>query len=60
MVSVLTTKPAYRDPAKEEIVAVCISTDTKPVDVANGSIMIEMDTSKVYFYNEDGTTWEEF
>lgn len=33
------------------------STDTKPTDVPNGSIFIEMDTSKIYFFNENEAEW---
>lgn len=39
-----------------------LSADSKPVteDVGNGSSFIEMDTSKVYFYDEAGHTWREW
>ena len=34
-----------------------ISTDTKPEnDLCTGSILTEVDTGKVYFYNEDGNS----
>ena len=36
-----------------------ISTDTKPTNVRNGSILVEMDTSKIFFFNEDDGQWEE-
>lgn len=37
-----------------------ISTDTKPTEnVINGSTFIEVDTSKVYFFNEDASVWEQ-
>lgn len=39
----------------------CLSTDSKPTQhIANGSCMIEMDTGKVYFYDQAGGTWREF
>lgn len=39
----------------------CLSTDTKPtLNIANGSQMIEMDTSKVYFFDEANSQWREF
>ena len=39
----------------------CLSTDTKPTSgILNGSVLIEMDTSKVYFYDESGSQWLEF
>lgn len=36
-----------------------LSTDTKPVDstVGNGSVFLEMDTCKVYVFNETTHTW---
>lgn len=42
-----------------------LSTENKPQkvganDVGNGSIFIEMDTSKIYFYDEENTRWLEF
>ena len=38
----------------------CLSTDTKPTDgIGNGSVMIEMDTSKVYIFDEDNSQWLE-
>ena len=42
------------------IEAVCLSTDSKPTDgIANGSLVIEMDTGKIYAFNEAGATWIE-
>ena len=39
-----------------------LSTDSKPVteDVGNGSSFIEMNTSKVYFYDEANHQWREW
>ena len=37
-----------------------LSTDTKPVDgVATGSVFVEVDTGKVYLFDEVGKTWTE-
>lgn len=38
----------------------CLSTDTKPVGMANGSTLMEMDTGKVYMYDEAGEQWRVF
>lgn len=38
----------------------CLSTDTKPINVANGSSLIEMDTGKVYFFDAENGEWREF
>ena len=36
------------------------SLDTKPtIGIGTGSIFIEVDTGKVFFYNEEGNTWVE-
>ena len=37
----------------------CLSTDTKPsgAHIANGSVLLEMDTGTVYFWDEAGSTW---
>lgn len=38
----------------------CLSTDTKPTeDVVNGSVLLEMDTSKIYMFDESGIQWME-
>ena len=38
-----------------------LSTDTKPTDgIATGSLFHEVDTTKVYAFNEDGDTGEEW
>lgn len=38
----------------------CLSTDTKPTGMANGSSLMEMDTGKVYMYDEEGEQWRAF
>lgn len=35
----------------------CLSTDEKPTDVANGSKMMEMDTSTLYTFDEANRVW---
>lgn len=43
---------------KDQIEATCLSSDTKPTqDVANGSILMEMDTSTLYMFDEASNTW---
>ncbi|MBP5461878.1 MAG: hypothetical protein J6Y20_07125 [Lachnospiraceae bacterium] len=38
-----------------------ISTDTKPTtNVLNGSMFIEMDTSKIYFFDQQNKLWREW
>ena len=35
----------------------CVSTDTKPEGMANGSVLVEMDTGKVYMYDAEARQW---
>lgn len=40
--------------------AVCLSTDSKPTTgIANGSTCIEMNTGKIFMFNEAGSAWVE-
>lgn len=36
-----------------------LSTDSKPTDCGNGSVFIEMDTGKAYFFNAAAGVWIE-
>lgn len=38
-----------------------LAADEKPVgdDIANGSVFIEIDTGKAYFYDAENKTWRE-
>lgn len=39
----------------------CLSTDTKPTSgVYNGSTAKELDTSKLFFYDAQNSTWREW
>ena len=38
----------------------CLSADTKPTTWANGSKLIEMDTSKLYLYDAANHQWREW
>ena len=38
----------------------CLSTDTKPTDWDSGSILMEIDTSKVYIYDAENEQWREW
>lgn len=58
MVNIITNIPSRTpdfDHAKQYIEGGCMSTDEKPLDCAVGSIMVEVDTGDVYFFN--GTAW---
>ena len=44
---------------KELVEMACLSTDTKPTNVWNGSLCLEMDTGKVYAFNGTALEWVE-
>lgn len=49
------------DALKSYVEAAGLSTDTKPDNVVTGSIFVEVDTGKVFMYDEVGESWvEEF
>lgn len=56
MISMIDNNATYTTKHSEGF---CLSTDEKPTDWANGSILIEMDTSKIYVYDADNTQWRE-
>lgn len=48
----------YIQDDKVLVEATCLSDDTKPTDgIANGSIVLEMDTSTFYAFDEAGGEW---
>ena len=52
----VTIVSAFNEPKE----VYCLSTDSKPTNVPNGSILVEMDTSKIYTFDESGTQWNEW
>lgn len=36
-----------------------LSTDTKPMDAKNTDVFLEMDTGKVFLFDEEGARWIE-
>lgn len=46
------------DGSKTYVEGVCLSTDQKPMNVQNGSVMIEMDTATLYLYDEQHKEWK--
>lgn len=37
----------------------CLSTDTKPTDVPNGSVLYEIDSGVIYVFDEENKEWYE-
>lgn len=55
-----TIKAHYAGNEKSYIEGACLAADTKPTDgIANGSIIIEIDTGKIFMFNETGSAWAE-
>ena len=64
MVSIYSKKVDIQDETINILELRGLSKDTKPTaingeEVGNGSVYIEIDTQKVYFYDADSQTWKE-
>lgn len=58
MVSLNYSKAVSVTDGKYYIEGECLSTDTKPTTgIANGSKLLEMDTSTLYVFDEENETW---
>lgn len=59
MISYIDEKPMG---GKKYATVVCLSSDTKPGGdlIANGSILLEMDTKKTYLFDAANDTWRQF
>ena len=49
---------------KKEVEIRCLSTDTKPTsdnipDISNGTVLIEIDTGKLFIYDANNKQWNE-
>ena len=44
----------------EHVEGTCLSTDTKPDNWDGRSILLEIDTSKVYMYDAENEQWKEW
>lgn len=54
---VTITKVKIINKGKSVVEGVCLSTDEKPTNYGNGSMLMEMDTSTLYMFDEDHETW---
>lgn len=59
MITFTKVQEQIYDSGKTYVEGACLSTDSKPTDVANGSILVEMDSGKIYMFNESATAWVE-
>lgn len=55
MVTITEVKTIHK--GKEVIEGVCKSSDTKPMNYGNGSMLMEMDTSTLYLFDESSNEW---
>lgn len=55
----ITTEQTFTED-KKYIEGFCLSTDTKPTNgIITGSALVEVDTGKAFFFDEESSTWEE-
>lgn len=55
MITVLEVKRVANN--KELVEVACSSNDTKPTNVMNGSMCIEVDTGSIYVFDEANESW---
>ena len=61
MIAITKIGTDIKDKNNSILEVIGLSTDTKPTEnITNGSIFIEMDTGKIYFYDKENTQWREF
>lgn len=54
-------KAQIRDVFKRYVEGSCLSTDEKPIEnIGNGSTLLEMDTGKIFMFDEENQIWKEF
>lgn len=66
MVSIIKTDTIKNDENKKVLTGELrgLSTDTKPTsidgnEIGNGSVFVEIDTQKIFFYDYESKTWKE-
>lgn len=66
MVSIIKTDTIKNDDNKKILTGELrgLSTDTKPTtmdgnEIGNGSVFVEIDTQKIFFYDYESKTWKE-
>ena len=66
MVSIIKTDTIKNDENKKILTGELrgLSTDTKPTtidgnEIGNGSVFVEIDTQKIFFYDYESKTWKE-
>lgn len=63
MITVTSFKRTYNPNTKKHTnyrEGTCLSTDTKPTNWDNGSILLEINTSKVFIYDAENEQWREW
>lgn len=60
MISIIRKENDTKNGNKSILEVRGLSTDEKPVEnINNGSVFIEIDTGKIYFYDLDNEEWKE-
>ena len=58
MITIMETKKIFNN--KQLVDIACLSTDTKPtIGIMNGSMLIEVNTGKLYVFDESASAWNE-
>lgn len=58
MITIMETKKIVNN--KQLVDIACLSTDTKPTTgIMNGSMLIEVNTGKLYVFDESASAWTE-
>lgn len=58
MITIMETKKIFNN--KQLVDIACLSTDTKPTTgIMNGSMLIEVNTGKLYVFDESASAWNE-
>ena len=57
MLTINSMKPLFNGAEKKIIEGECLSGDPKPLCYANGSKLLEMDTSTLYVFDEANKLW---
>ena len=61
MISITRTGADIKNGNKPILELRGLSTDTKPTEnIGNGSVFIEINTGKVYFFDAENSLWKEF
>lgn len=59
MITILKKSDTNIKDNEREIEMRGLSTDNKPIEAANGTVFIEIDTGKLYMFDAENSQWKE-